>query len=130
LNHYMYSRSIIFFTHMLSIFIYEIYYLLYPCYIYYIIIHFYAISDGLRTESLRETSWFLILLFIICYQKRPLLQAHVLNSLPFSPMPQRRPSVFRTLESITLTELIFINLSLENSSKAVFCIKAVKIIGS
>lgn len=94
------------------------------------IIHFYAISDGFQTEYLREASWFLKLLFIICYQKGPLLQAHVLNSLPFSPMPQRRPPFFRTLESITLTELIFINLSLENSSKAVFCIKVVKIIGS
>lgn len=38
--------------------------------------------------------------------------------------------VFRALESITLTELIFINLSLENSFKALFCIKVVKIIGS
>lgn len=98
----------------------------------YYIIHFYATSDGLQPKSLRETSWFFYF-YLLSVIKRDLFCSHMFWTVfhfrrsRFATAPT---FVFRALKSITLTELIFINLSLENSFKAVLCIKVVKIIGS
>lgn len=116
------SRSIIVF-HTIGLYIYNKKYIItIPVFFVYILFTICVFKrDSERNPSGKRVDFWL--LFIIRYQKGPLLQAHVQNSLPFSPKSHSRPSLFRTMKSITLTELIFINLSLESSFKAVLYIK-------